>query len=335
MNKLMKCAAMAMVCAWVATGTAQAVPMSITYQGVLSEVVEGVVVPMSAPNALLEVRLYTEASGGTAVWGHEVPVTLDDGAFNMEISDSIGSELIPASLQSVVQSATGSLYIGLTVKGGEEITPRQRMLSTAYAVAAKSAEESANNFSVNGNLGVAGSTAMNGATTVSGLFTTSGGFWMNGGASVQNSALRLYETAPLEVRSSATMKSNVTMSATSDLQVNGKFMRKHLLNRNANLGFSELPFNVWKTAKQDMILCLTGGNSNTVNEVIAVFFDDGAGEYVAAQSYLLPSVGQASLTVPIPKGQKFKMTMSHSTKVYALVGYVTTFCEVVGWGNMW
>ncbi len=177
MNKAMISAVVAMACVGLAGG-ALAVPLSITYQGVLSEEVAGVVTNMSAPTATLEVRLYNAASGGTALWGHEISVTLDDGAFNMIISDAAGSAVAPpavsAVLEDVIQDAPGPMYIGLTVSGGSEITPRQQMLSAPYAVAAKSAEKSAGSFEVGSNLNVSGNAVVEQQLEVVGSSSLSG-----------------------------------------------------------------------------------------------------------------------------------------------------------------
>jgi microcystin-dependent protein len=191
MNKTMKFAVAVLACAWMA-GVALAVPMSITYQGVLSEVVSGAVTNMSAPTAVLEVRLYDAATGGAALWGREIPVTLENGAFNMIISDAVGSELVTAALEDVIQGATGPMYIGLTVSGGSEITPRQQMLSTPYAVAAKSAEEAVGSFAVGGNLTVSGS------AVVSNQLEVTGRSYLNGNLTVAtNGTIAGYGTIPL------------------------------------------------------------------------------------------------------------------------------------------
>lgn len=167
-----------MACVWLAGG-AVAVPLSITYQGVLSEVDgAGSVVIMTAPTAMLEVRLYDAPTGGTALWGHEISVTLADGAFNMIISDAAGSAVAPpavsAVLEDVIQGATGPMYIGLTVSGGSEITPRQQMLSAPYAVAAKSAEKSVGTFAVGSHLNVTGNAVVGQQLQVAGSSSLSG-----------------------------------------------------------------------------------------------------------------------------------------------------------------
>lgn len=199
---------------------ALAVPMSITYQGQLNQVDSGLVTPMAGTSVALEVRLWNQAEGGNALWGREIPVTLDSGAFNMIISDSVGSQLITSSLQSVIQNATGVLYIGLKVKGGVEISPRQRMLSAAYAVAAGSAEKSFGNFAVNDHLQVSngatvtGTTTLQGATAVNSTLTVSGKTDLNGDTEMEK--LTVNGTATL--RSPVTANSTLAVSGASTLQ---------------------------------------------------------------------------------------------------------------------
>lgn len=209
MNRIMRFAVVAAGCAWLA-GSAAAVPMAITYQGQLNEVNNGTVMPLGGTSAMLQVRLWNQAEGGTAVWGREIPVTLDNGAFNTVISDEVGSPLVTSSLASVIQNATDTLYIGLTVQGGEEISPRQRMLSAAYAVAAGSAEKSFGAFQVSDRLTVSngvtvtGATALNGATTVGSMLTVSGKTDLNGDT----------ETEKLTVNGVTTLKGGVTANST-------------------------------------------------------------------------------------------------------------------------
>lgn len=135
---------------------AGAVPLAIPYQGVLTEVVNGQVTNMTAKTANLEVRLYGVPTGGTALWGRLIPATLDHGAFNVELSDLIGSPLGGGTLQDAFANSEGPLYLGLKVAGSEEITPRQQMLSTAYAVVAQTVRQSVGDFQVNGKLTVVG-----------------------------------------------------------------------------------------------------------------------------------------------------------------------------------
>ena len=153
---------------------------------VLSEVVNGVVTNMAAKSATLEVRFYATPTGGAARWGREVPVTLDDGAFNMEISDSAGSYLEgETSLESVLLSATNTLFIGLTVKGGAEITPRQRMLSAAYAVSARGAEKAPGSFPVGGALSVQGGATLNGGAAIKNGLVVSGATTLSNAVTVK------------------------------------------------------------------------------------------------------------------------------------------------------
>ncbi len=130
-----------------------AVPFSITYQGVLYESVGGVVTNVAAPSVGLEVRLYTEPTGGPAIWGRRVDnVPLDCGAFNLTLSDSIGAVLETGTLYSALVHQPGPLYIGLKIPGGEEIVPRQKVVSAGQAVVAERAHESLGDFEVHGKL---------------------------------------------------------------------------------------------------------------------------------------------------------------------------------------
>ncbi|NLB66194.1 MAG: hypothetical protein GX803_06980 [Lentisphaerae bacterium] len=203
--------------------SASAVPLAIPYQGVLSEVVDGVVTTMTAKSANLEVRLYSVATGGTALWGREVAVTLDNGAFNMELSDSVGSPLGGGTLESVISAATGTLYIGLKVKGGEEITPRQRLLSSAYAIAAKTAHESAGNFTVKGKLTAASNAVVTGNLTLNNTLNVHSNahfeawVWCKNGISVAAGA-------PATFYTDAVVKAPATISGYGTIPIGGIIM---------------------------------------------------------------------------------------------------------------
>ena len=161
-------------------------------------------------------------------------------------------------------------------------------------------------------LEVNGTATLKGATTVNGTFTTTGGYWMNGGATVNNSALLL--------------------NSGSDLQVQGTFMRRYSLTAPGANGFAEIQFGVAKakTTKMDIILCITGHNTGLGNKIIAIYING----VVAAQTHILPNA-QASLTVPIPKGQTFYMDRDHAN-VHGFCGYVTTFASSGNnWANIW
>ena len=67
---------------------AGAAPAAFAYQGVIREA-DGSV--PGNKNQTIQFRLYTQAEGGTPVWGRTVAVLLDaTGLFNTELSDSAG-----------------------------------------------------------------------------------------------------------------------------------------------------------------------------------------------------------------------------------------------------
>ena len=74
-----------------AAPNASAAPAAFAYQGVIREA-DGTV--PGNKNQTIQFRLYTQAEGGTPVWGRTVAVLLDaDGLFNTELSDSAGSAI--------------------------------------------------------------------------------------------------------------------------------------------------------------------------------------------------------------------------------------------------
>ena len=74
-----------------ATASASAAPAAFTYQGILRDA-EGNV--PGNKNQAVEFKLYTQAVGGSPIWGRAVSVLLDDtGLFNVELSDSAGSAI--------------------------------------------------------------------------------------------------------------------------------------------------------------------------------------------------------------------------------------------------
>ncbi len=174
-----------------------AAPAAFAYQGVIREA-DGTV--PANKNQTVAFRLYTQAEGGTPVWGRTVAVLLDnDGLFNTELSDSAGSEIpgVPGTgLASILSSkARQTLYIGLTVGNTSgEIAPRQTILPVPYAMVA------ADVASASGDLNVAGQLSASSVGTAGMLDTSS--LSVSGNASVAgnvtvNGAVSGYGTAPV------------------------------------------------------------------------------------------------------------------------------------------
>ena len=122
--------------AFTAALAAQALESSIAYQGILRDD-QGAV--LSGRQYTISFRLYTQASGGTPLWGRSTVVILDaNGLFNVELADSVGSDvggtLCTSLAEALAQARGGSLYVGLTVSNSSgEISPRQKIMSVPYA----------------------------------------------------------------------------------------------------------------------------------------------------------------------------------------------------------
>ncbi len=97
------------------------IPQMLSYQGKLTDTLGGPVPNGSYPIMLL---LYTVPSGGSPFWTETQSVTVKNGLFSV----LLGSVTPIGSLPSA-----GAVYLGMTVSGGPELTPRVRIVSAAYA----------------------------------------------------------------------------------------------------------------------------------------------------------------------------------------------------------
>ena len=109
-------------------------------------------------------RLWNTATDGDSpLWARKYAVYTDEtGLFNLEVSDSVGSEE-PAQTNSLVVALTsanaGHLYIGLEVENSSgEIVPRQRLFAVPYAAVANDVRAITQDIPVAGRLSFAGST---------------------------------------------------------------------------------------------------------------------------------------------------------------------------------
>jgi hypothetical protein len=133
---------------------AQATPNLMSYQGRVTDAA-GVLIGNSAPvNRTVTFRLYAAASAGSALYAETQTVTISGGEFSVLIGNGAGVAGSPGpnggsslkSLSDIVNSGSYStLYLGVTVDDGTaaadpEISPRQQMLSGAFALRAKVAE---------------------------------------------------------------------------------------------------------------------------------------------------------------------------------------------------
>ena len=136
--------------AGVLAAQAQTVPSSFNYQGVLRG---GSGELLAAGTYNVSFRLYTTATGGSAVWGRTYAVLLDtNGLFNVELTDSSGSIVVTGAVLTTTVSAHATLYVGLTVAGSTEIAPRQQLLAVPYALLAGDSKTASGDFTVTGTL---------------------------------------------------------------------------------------------------------------------------------------------------------------------------------------
>lgn len=147
----MKKLLIALAAAFSVAATLEAAQAEFSYQGVLKDLNN---VAMTGTKTV-ELRLYNRATGGTALWGRKFSVLLDSsGLFNIEVSDSVGSQISGISgVLANVLAANDSLYIGLTIQGTSgEIVPRQKLLPVPFAAVAADVSRASGNFTVAGTL---------------------------------------------------------------------------------------------------------------------------------------------------------------------------------------
>lgn len=102
------------------------IPTLINYQGYLTDSGGNPI------NGIVDITftIYDAATDGSAVWIEVHPVTVNDGLFSV----LLGS-LAPID----VSLFTGTRYLGISVEGEPEMTPRQQIVSVAYALRADEA----------------------------------------------------------------------------------------------------------------------------------------------------------------------------------------------------
>lgn len=128
----------------------QTAPTLMSYQGRVTDAA-GVLIGNTSPvNRDVIFKLYTLSSGGTPIYAEKQSVTISGGEFSVLIGNGAAVSGIPGpgtrSLDAAINSVTyTNLYLGITVDDGTaavdpEISPRQQMVSGAFAMRAKVAE---------------------------------------------------------------------------------------------------------------------------------------------------------------------------------------------------
>lgn len=119
----------AVICLFViATDSFAQAPATLVYQGRLTNQSGA---PLSGQHTVT-FRFYAAPTGGTSLWTETLQITADqNGLFTAELGniDPIDATVLDGSKR----------YLGLSVDAGLEMTPRQVVSSTAYALSARSA----------------------------------------------------------------------------------------------------------------------------------------------------------------------------------------------------
>ena len=124
----------AMSIATAVRGQLPSVPPLLNYQGLLTDSAGN---PVPSGTKKIEFNVYTNAVGGTAVWGPQVfpAAAVVNGSFNVILGPTDGTARSLAD--AFIRAA--ECYIGIRLDDGPEVTPRQRMLSTPFALVAQTA----------------------------------------------------------------------------------------------------------------------------------------------------------------------------------------------------
>jgi hypothetical protein len=101
-----------------------AIPQLVSYQGKLTDTMG---VPVPNGNYSTRFALYTQASGGSPHWQETQNVTTEDGLFAVLLGSVTPIPSVPDA---------GNLYLSMKVESAPEMTPRVRIVSSAYAYVA-------------------------------------------------------------------------------------------------------------------------------------------------------------------------------------------------------
>ena len=103
------------------------IPQMLSYQGKLTDTLGQ---PVPDGNYQLTFRLYTQPSGGSAIWTEGQTIQVVDGLFSALLGSVTPISSVPDG---------GALYLGLQVAVNPELAPRLRIASAAYAYKADTA----------------------------------------------------------------------------------------------------------------------------------------------------------------------------------------------------
>ena len=98
----------------------QAIPMQISYQGVLKDAAGNVL----NGDFTITFRIYNDAVGGSALWNENQSVSVANGLFNIQLGSVTPITTVPFDR---IQ------FLGITVGTGSELSPRTLLSPTPYS----------------------------------------------------------------------------------------------------------------------------------------------------------------------------------------------------------
>lgn len=108
-----------------------AAPPILNYQG---NIVDGTGVALSGAHNM-HLTIYDAATVGNTLWTDTQSIEFDNGYFSVYLgSDTGGTSLDPSTFD------TSNLYLGIAIDSDSEMTPRQRIVSSAFAINATNSE---------------------------------------------------------------------------------------------------------------------------------------------------------------------------------------------------
>jgi hypothetical protein len=132
-----------------AVHAAAEMPQLLSYQGVLTDAGGQAVADGSYS---VTFRLYTAPSGGSPVWEETSPaVQVSKGVFNATLGTTVGLTGL---------AFDEPYYVGISVEGEAELSPRQILTAVPYSFNAKAVMGTENEFPSSGNVGI-GTTSPN------------------------------------------------------------------------------------------------------------------------------------------------------------------------------
>ncbi len=124
-----------------ATAATAQIPRTVNYQGVLTDNA-GSVVPDGTYD--LTFNIYTVPTGGSSIWNCTETVTVTKGIFSAVLGESCVLD----------PSFNAQYYLGISVEGETELTPRTALTASAYSLNAMAVTGTDNVFPATGNVGI-------------------------------------------------------------------------------------------------------------------------------------------------------------------------------------